>query len=92
MAKFELPIYGENDEIIKTFTADHIRWGIFKDAMIWQQEMQGKSEVEQLELVNKLIKAVFPKITDDDLANADMFDLFNIFRAIIMGANKIKNG
>lgn len=26
MAKFELPIYGENDELVKTYTTDHIRW------------------------------------------------------------------
>lgn len=94
MAKFELTIYGENDEIIKTYETDHIRWGIFTKALAMQKDIEKKSVEEQLACVGDLIKAVFTGLTDEDLEKADMFDLFNIFSAIIKGANKItlKNG
>lgn len=94
MAKFELPIYGENDEIIKTYETDHIRWGIFIKALEMQKNIEKKSEFEQLSLVGDLMKSVFTGLTDEDLEKADMFDLFNVFAAIIKGANKIslKNG
>lgn len=94
MAKFELPIYGENDEIIKTYETDRIRWGIFVKALEMQKNIEKKSEFEQLSLVSDLMKSVFTGLTDEDLEKADMFDLFNVFAAIIKGANKIslKNG
>ena len=29
MAQFELNIYGENDEIVKRFETNKVRWGVF---------------------------------------------------------------
>lgn len=94
MAKFELNIYGENDEIIKTYETDHIRWGIFVKALEMQDSIEKKSVAEQLGYIGDLMKAVFAGLSDEDLEKADMFDLFNIFAQIIKSANKInlKNG
>nr|DAJ98140.1 MAG TPA: hypothetical protein [Caudoviricetes sp.] len=84
MAKFELPIYGENDEIIKTYETDHIRWKLFvRAAAIKDNEMENdKSESEDLEQISDLLKDVFCGLTDEDLDNADFFDIINTFNQI----------
>ena len=37
MAKFELNVYGQNDEILNTFSTDHIRWGLLLAALDLQE-------------------------------------------------------
>lgn len=82
MAKFELPIYGETDEIIKTYETDHIRWKLFiRAAAIKDNEMKnGKSD--DIEQISDLLKDVFCGLTDEDLDNADFFDIINTFNQI----------
>ena len=46
MAKFELPIYGENDEIIKEYKTDIVRYGILEDAIKISEESKGGTAEE----------------------------------------------
>lgn len=89
MAQFELNIYGNNDEIIKSFATDKVRWGVFMQALELQDGLTEKSYAEQFKLINEFIKKIFPDLTDADLENADGDDVINTFKQLINKANAI---
>lgn len=91
MAKFELNIYGENDEILKTFSTDHIRWGFLTAAIEIQEEIEGSDPKEQFDKIGGFIKKLFVGMTDADLGNADYGDVINVFNQITRQAGKIKS-
>lgn len=83
MAKFELPIYGENDETIKIYKADVIKYKTFLKAMKIKDEVENAEADKIIELVNTVVKSVFPGLTDDELNNADISDVFNTYRQAV---------
>ena len=89
MAQFELNIYGNNDEIVKTYATDKVRWGVFTQAVELQEGLSEKSAIEQFKLIGVILKKVFPDLTDDDLESADYEDVFNTFKQLIHKANAI---
>lgn len=94
MAKFELPIYGENDELVKTYATDHIRWKLFIKAAEIQEsaKLNGDDTADKIEQISDLLKNVFSGITDEDLENADVVDIFSTFKQIANIGNSIKGG
>lgn len=82
MAKYELPIYGENDEILKTYETDHVRWGLFIEACKIKDDVKDKPIAEQLSAINTLIQKVFAGLTDEHLMLADASDIFNTFEQL----------
>lgn len=92
MAQFELNIYGDNDEIIKTYSTDKVRWGVFMQALELQDGLSEKTPVEQFAAVNKFVKKIFPTITDEDLDAADGEDVLNTFKQLVTKANAIGGG
>lgn len=91
MAKFELNIYGENDEIIKKYETDHIRYGVMIKALELNDKASKKSESEVLMGANEIVKMVFHGLTDDELMLADMNDVFNTYRQVAQQANGVNN-
>lgn len=89
MAAFELNIYGKDDEIIKTFATDKVRWGVFLQALEVQDGLEEKSTAEQFDIINRFVKKIFPDLSDKDLENADIDDVMNNFKQLINKANKI---
>ena len=89
MAQFELNIYGNNDEIIKTFATDKVRWGVFMQALEMQEGLAEKSVGEQFKLINQFLKKIFPDLTDEDLQNADGDDVMNTFKQLLSKSNAI---
>lgn len=89
MAQFELNIYGENDEIIKQFETDKVRWGVYMQALELQEGLNDKSAGEQFKLINAFILKIFPGMTRDDLMNADGDDVMNTFKQLLRKAEKI---
>lgn len=87
-----LNIYGENDEIVKTYKTNHIRFKLFKDAVKVNEEIANADIDEQLNAVGGFMKSVFIGLTDEEIENADTFDIFNVFRMIVNKANSIKGG
>lgn len=87
MAKFELSIYGENDEVLKTYKTDHIRYGLFEDAIKIQEE---NKEINSLEKIRPIILGVFKGLTSEELRDADFEDIINIFRQVISTAQILK--
>ena len=92
MAQFELNIYGNNDEIVKRFETDKVRWGVFMQALELQQNIAKKSASEQFALINDFVKKIFPDLTDADLENADIDDVLNTFKQLLNKAGKIGGG
>lgn len=89
MAKFELNIYGKDDEIINTYKTDHIRWGLLTAALALQDEIKDSSQDEQFKAISEFAKEIFFELTDADLQNADAFDVINNFKQITNMAKKL---
>ena len=87
MAKFELPIYGKDDEIVKEYKTDIVRYGILEDAIKIAEETKGGTATEQLEAVTPILQRVFKGLTADELKDADLFNVFNVFNQIVSLAN-----
>lgn len=89
MAQFELNVYGNNDEIIKQFQTDKVRWGVYMQALELDEKLTDQSPAEQFKQINNFVKKIFPELTDADLENADSDDVINTFRQLLHKANKI---
>lgn len=89
MAAFELNIYGKDDEIIKTFATDKVRWGVYLQALEVNESLGEQSAREQFEIINGFVKKIFPDLTDKDLENADVSDVLNTFKQLINKAKKL---
>lgn len=89
MAEFTLNIYGENDEVIKTYETQRIRWGIFIEACKLQDKIGAESIEAQIGAITGFMKSIFPGITDEELKQADAFDIFATFKQIVKQAEKI---
>lgn len=83
MAQFELNIYGNNDEIVKTYATDKVRWGVFMQALELQDSLTDKSAAEQFKLINAFVKKIFPDLTDAELECADADDIVNTFKQLL---------
>lgn len=83
MSKFELPIYGENDEILKTYKTDIVRFGILEDAIKVAEDTKGKDAQEQLKAIYPILQRVFKGLTSEELKDADLFNVFGVFNQII---------
>ncbi len=92
MAKYELPIYGENDEIIKTYATNHVAWAVYIKAAEMETTIKGKPAVEQFNAVGDILKEVFKGLTDEHLLMADGEDVMNTFAQIVSGGQNIKGG
>jgi hypothetical protein len=89
MAQFELNIYGNDDEILKTCKTDRVRWGVYLQALELQEKMAEKSAADQFRLINAFLKKIFPDLTDEDLELADGDDVMNTFKQLIAKSKAI---
>lgn len=89
MAAFELNIYGKDDEILKKFETDRVRWGVFLQALEVHDRLSEMSAAEQFEAINSFVKKIFPDLKDADLDKADADDVLNTFKQLIAKANQI---
>lgn len=89
MAQFELNIYGKDDEILKTYVTDKIRWGVYLQALELHNNLEQKTAAEQFKQINAFMKKLFPELTDADLNNADSDDILNTFKQLLNKAKGI---
>lgn len=92
MARYTLNLYGENDEIIKTFETDHIRYGVLMKALELNDKTDKLTNAELMKGANEIVKAVFTGLTDDDLMLADMEDVMNTYKRVANTANNVQGG
>lgn len=90
MALFELNIYGKDDEIIKRFETDKVRWGVYLQATELAENLEGASAAEKFKRISAFVKKIFPELTDADLENADSEDVLNTFTQLVRKSNGIK--
>ena len=90
MAKYELKIYGENDEIVKTYATDNVPWGFYLEAVKASEEMEDMTTVERFELINSFVKRLFIGLTDEELERgASGDDVMNVFNQLMKKARSI---
>ena len=89
MAQFELNIYGENDEVVKRFETDRVRWGIFVQALELEESLKGANARDMISSINEFVKKIFPNLTDADLNDADVDDVMYTFKQLLAKAKKI---
>ena len=90
MALFELNIYGNNDEILKRFETDKVRWGVYLQANELAEGLKDASTMEKFKQIGAFVKKIFPDLTDADLENADSEDVLNTFTQLLNKANGIR--
>ena len=89
MAQLTLNIYGENDEILKTYETNHVRWRLLTEAVKLDEEIKECSTAEQIEAVGDFVLSLFVGMTKEELELADIDDVFNVFKIVTKMANKI---
>ena len=89
MAKFELNIYGANDEIVKTYATDNVLWGFYLEAVKAYEDMQELPTDEQFVMINGFIKRLFVGLTDEELNCASGDDVMNVFSQLMRKARSI---
>ena len=92
MALFELNIYGKDDEIIKRFETDKVRWGVYLQATELSENLKNANALEKFKQISTFVKKIFPDLTDADLENADSDDVLNTFTQLISKAKGIRSG
>ena len=89
MAKYELTIYKENDEIEKTYATDNVKWGFYLEASKANETLQDLTTEEQFEVVNSFVKRMFIGLTDEELDRASGDDVINVFNQLMRKARSI---
>lgn len=91
MAIVEMNIYDENDAIVKTFTANRVRWGLIVKAVDLQDAIDAGNVTgaEQIKLLNEFVLSLFPSMTQSDLELADVNDIKNVFKIVGNMSGKI---
>lgn len=90
MAKYELKIYGENDEIKKTYATDNVMWGFYLEAVKASESMDDMTTAERFEMINGFIKRLFIGLTDEELTTgASGDDVMNVFNQLLRKARAI---
>lgn len=93
MAKYELKIYGENDEVLKTYATDNVMWGFYLEAVKAAEEMEEMTTAERFGMINSFVKRLFIGLTDEELEHgASGDDVLNVFNQLMKKARSIGGG
>ena len=91
----ELNIYNDELEVVKKYETYGIRWKTFKKIMSMQDELEELSKAsddEAIEKMNDIVRLVFPSITDEDLGEAYVDDIYNcVQQAVNVAQHMAKN-
>jgi hypothetical protein len=90
MANYSLNIYGENDEIIKTYATDNVMWGFYLEAVKASEDIEEMTTAEKFAMINNFVKRLFVGLTDEELATgASGDDVINVFNQLMRKARTI---
>lgn len=82
MARFELNVYGENDEILKTYATEKARYGAFEEAIKFTEEAEGKPESEvnilAFKMLGKFVRQLFPGLTEEEIRLCEIQDIVSL--------------
>jgi hypothetical protein len=93
MSIIELNIYGDNDEILKTFSTNRVRWGLIVKAVELQDKINGGelSAAEQISFLNDFVLSIFPSMSQNDIELADINDIRNVFKLVSKMSGRINS-
>lgn len=92
MAQFELNIYNDENEIVKKYETDIVKWEVLLKALDFAESTADKTAREQFEGINGFVKMIFKGLTDEELNNASVEDVMNTFKQLINKARAIGGG
>lgn len=83
MATFTLKIYGSDDnDIIKSYETNRIKYGAFLKALEIAEKAEKMTKKEFIFATSDLVKAIFPDITDEEIANAEFTDVLALCKNV----------
>ena len=88
----ELNIYDDDLEIVKTLKSYGIKWKTFKIILSKQSKFESLKDSDAagaIDEIHEIVRLIFPKITEEDLNEAYMDDLYSCFMQAINVANKM---
>ena len=88
MAKYELTIYDDNNEVVKTGETDIVKFSTLIKVMELNEKLSEMTYLEQLKEITSVVASAFPNLSVEDVQNADKDDVYNTFQQI----NRISNG
>lgn len=75
----------------KTYTCRRVLSGAIKKITKFVEEMDGKTNAEQLAMLGDFARLIFPQITEEELAGIDILELQDFFKDILkMAHSKIE--
>ena len=90
----QLNIYEDcaSEKPTKTYTCRRVLAGVIQKITKFVEEMDGKTNAEQLAMLGDFARLIFPQITDDELAGIDILELQDFFKDILkMAQGKIED-
>ena len=95
MAKFELSIYNENDEVVKTYQRNKCPVDLFLKFQQYSEKVTGdkvKNDKEFFAGLKDLFLEFFPAMTEKEYKNnTDVAEIILLFNAIIKKATLFTN-
>lgn len=95
MAKFELSIYNENDEVVKTYQRNKCPVELFLKFQQYSEKVTGnkiKDDSEFFAGLKDLFLEFFPAMTEKEYTNnTDVAEIIVLFNAIINRATRLTN-
>lgn len=95
MAKFELSIYNENDEVVKTYQRNKCPVELFLKFQKYSEKVTGnkiKDDSEFFAGLKDLFLEFFPAMTEKEYTNnTDVAEIIVLFYAIINRATRLTN-
>jgi hypothetical protein len=80
----KINVYGDctSEEPTKSYTVRRLLFKTAKELGTLQEETKNASEKEQEKITLKMLQAVIPEFTEEDLQGVDPFELVAFFRTI----------
>jgi hypothetical protein len=92
MAQFDLNIYNDENEIVKKYETDVVKWEVLLKALDFAESKTKRTAREEFEGINTFVKMIHKGLTDEELNNASVDDVMNTFKQLINKAKAIHGG
>lgn len=93
MAKFQINVYSDSDEVIKTYVRNTCPVHLFTRAVKLAEKLESKkaSDYEAIDEIIEIVKALFPEMTQEEADRCDMTDIIFTFRELVQRSARIES-
>lgn len=85
MNHYELNVYDDEFEIVKTLEAPGIKWGKLVD--IYEKATSPEENESEIAMLESVMQMIFPSATSEDLKNCLFEDMASILKQVIVMGN-----